>query len=88
MSAIYGKRYQRNRRPKDLNNQVWYLNRSLGQITGEDSQFGPFKCPELYYLEDDKWVPSDPTPLLWTQANLLMALKVMHDSLQTMPADG
>ena len=32
-------------------NQVDYLNRSLGQLTGRDSSFPEFRLPELYYLE-------------------------------------
>jgi phosphorylase kinase alpha/beta subunit len=49
----------------------------LGQLTGEDCEAGEFKCPELYYMEDGKYIPNDSTPLLWTQANLRVALKKM-----------
>lgn len=81
LSAIFGVRYQRTGRRQDLAQQVYYLNRSLGQITGFDSEFSPFKCPELYHLESGVYEPSDATPLLWTQANLAIALKLMEQSL-------
>jgi phosphorylase kinase alpha/beta subunit len=58
------------------------LNRSLGQLTGEDSAFGGFKCPEAYYLENGRYVPNDNTPLLWPQANLWGALKMLEDNLK------
>ncbi|MGO8880174.1 MAG: phosphorylase kinase, partial [Desulfomonilaceae bacterium] len=82
MSIIYGQKYQRYHRKEYLQQQVYYFNRSLGQLTGEDSPFGAFRCPELYYLEKGQYVPNDTVPLLWTQANLWMAFKIMKDSLQ------
>jgi len=32
-------------------------------------------------MEKGIYVPNDQTPLLWTQANLLVALKLMEESL-------
>ncbi len=81
ISAIYGVRWQKTQQTEDLAQQTFYLNRSLGQLTTTDSKLGGFKCPELYYLKQDKYVPNDATPLLWTQANLLTALKIMEQSL-------
>lgn len=81
VSAIFGQNYQQTNRQFDLDQQIHYLNRSLGQITGHNSEFGPYQCPELYYLQDDQYVPSDATPLLWTQANLVIALKLMEQNL-------
>ncbi|WP_036482215.1 glycoside hydrolase family 15 protein [Myxosarcina sp. GI1] len=81
LSAIYGVRFHHTHQSEFLTKQIYYLNRSLGQLTATDSKFGGFKCPELYYLKQDKYVPNDATPLLWTQANLLMALKIMEQSL-------
>lgn len=81
VSAIFGQHYQQTGRQFYLEQQTHYLNRSLGQITGQHSRFGPYQCPELYYLQDDQYVPSDATPLLWTQANLVIALKMMEKSL-------
>ncbi|WP_319421926.1 glycoside hydrolase family 15 protein [Pleurocapsa sp. FMAR1] len=81
ISAIYGVRFQKTQQTKYLEKQTFYLNRSLGQLTATDSQVGGFKCPELYFLNQDKYIPNDATPLLWTQANLYTALKIMEQSL-------
>ena len=81
ISAIYGVRWQKTQQAEYLEKQTFYLNRSLGQLTATDSKVGGFKCPELYYLEGDKYIPNDATPLLWTQANLHTALKIMEQSL-------
>lgn len=80
ISAIFGLKFQQTHQKKYLEQQIYYLNRSLSQLTGEDSEFGQYKCPELYYLENGNYVPSDATPLLWTQANLLIALKMAEYS--------
>jgi len=80
ISVIYGLKYQKTRDKKYLQLQIDYFNRSLAQLTPEDSPFGGFKCPELYYLEKGRYVPNDATPLLWTQANLWVAFKCMKVS--------
>ena len=72
ISVIYGKRFQKTDREEYLRKQIYFLNRSLGQITEQ------FECPELYYIEDNEYVPGDVVPLLWTQANLRIALKMME----------
>jgi hypothetical protein len=41
-----------------------------GQYTGYDNCW--------YYLRQGSYVPNDVTPLLWTQANLLVALDLME----------
>lgn len=82
ISAIFGLKFQKTRQEEYLEQQTHYLNRSLGQITGKDCEFGEFKCPELYYLQNGRYVPGDATPLLWTQANLRIALKMMEQSLR------
>merc|ERR1712183_854367 len=74
VSVIYGKYYQKTRDKSDLQTQHYFLCRSLAQITKD------WLCPESYYLCKDAWVPSDICPLLWTKANLQVALKVMQDS--------
>ena len=81
ISAIYGVKFQQTRQAEHLKKQTFYLNRSLGQLTPTDSHLGGFKCPELYYLNQNKYVPNDATPLLWTQANLYTALEIMTQSL-------
>jgi hypothetical protein len=81
MSAAYGRRYQRTGRKEFLNQQTYYFNRSLGQLTGKAKGIQEFQCPEAYYLQRGRYVPNDQTPLLWTQANLLVAMKLMEKSL-------
>ncbi|KAJ3388449.1 hypothetical protein HDU92_001523 [Lobulomyces angularis] len=64
--------------------QINYFNRALGQITGEDCSFGPWHCPESYYIENGrvgKYVVNDITPLLWSQANLISAFLLIKKSL-------
>jgi phosphorylase kinase alpha/beta subunit len=80
VSAIYGLKFQETRRGEFLERQTFHLNRSLGQITGEDFHPKVFRCPELYYLQGGRYAPNDATPLLWTQANLMTALKMMEQS--------
>ncbi|HAC64711.1 MAG TPA: phosphorylase kinase [Cyanothece sp. UBA12306] len=82
LSIIFGLKFQETHQEKYLEQQTWYLNRSLGQLTSKDCPAGELKCPELYYLEKGQYVPNDVVPLLWTQANLSMALKFMEDSLK------
>lgn len=81
LSAAFGRRFQRSGDPHDLASQTHYLNRSLAHLTSDDSRFGGLRCPESYYLERGRYVPVDQTPLLWTQANLLAALRMMQRSL-------
>ena len=83
ISAIYGIKFQKTQQAEYLAKQTFYLNRSLGQLTSTDSNLGGFKCPELYYLNGDKYIPNDATPLLWTQANLHTALEIMVQSLSS-----
>ncbi|MGO9744185.1 MAG: glycoside hydrolase family 15 protein [Roseiarcus sp.] len=81
LSIAAGRLYLNDRRPEDLERQVVHLNRSLGQLTGPDCRFGELRCPEAYYLEDGAYVVNDHVPLLWTQANLWMALLAMDRTL-------
>jgi phosphorylase kinase alpha/beta subunit len=81
ISCAYGTRFRTNTRGESLACQTEYLNRSLGQITSETSQdVLPFRCPELYYLENGRYVPNDHVPLLWTEANLMLSLWFMKES--------
>lgn len=78
VSIHYAQRYLNSRSPHDLDQQIAYLHRALGQLTSPDSTFGPYKCPESYYCEQGRYVPNDVTPLLWTQANLRLALHFLE----------
>ncbi|WP_432820890.1 glycoside hydrolase family 15 protein [Trichloromonas sp.] len=83
ISAIHGLRFKENDRdPDDFKTQVHYLNRALGQLTAGDGVIPELRCPEAYYLENDRYVPNDHTPLQWTQANLKLALHLMRESLR------
>jgi phosphorylase kinase alpha/beta subunit len=81
ISVISGQRYMRTKDPVDLERQIKYLNRSLGQITGKDCKQGELLCPEAYYLEHGHFAPNDHVPLLWTQANLWLAIMAMEHSV-------
>jgi phosphorylase kinase alpha/beta subunit len=80
ISIIAGRRYLFTGDPIDLERQTRHLNRSLGQITGPGCPQGEMRCPEAYYLEHGSYVPNDHVPLLWTQANLWLALLAMEKS--------
>ena len=80
ISVIHGLRYRRTGDVDALRLQTEHLNRSLQQLTGTDTRFPPLRCPESYYRENGRYVPNDATPLLWTQANLRLALHQMEES--------
>jgi hypothetical protein len=82
LSIIFGLKYQKSSQSEFLTQQTFYLNRSLGQLTDDNFKSGGLKCPELYYLKGSEYIPNDATPLLWTQANLRIALMVMKQSLE------
>jgi len=82
VSTIWGLQYSRANSKHLLEKQIYYLNRSLGQLTSDSCEFGGFKCPELYYLDRGRWVVNDVTPLLWCQANLLIALNTIEKNLR------
>ncbi|WP_010583422.1 glycoside hydrolase family 15 protein [Schlesneria paludicola] len=81
ISIHYGLRYDQTRDPQDRQQQLHYLNRSLSQLTSIDSRFGAYRCPESYFCEKGTYVPNDICPLLWTQANLKLALTHLVRSL-------
>ena len=66
-----GNRHLRHRLASDREKQTAYFNRSLAQITGA------LECPEAYFLERGEYAPNDNVPLLWTEANLWLALNLM-----------
>ena len=81
LSVIYGRNFQKFGVVSNRESQLFHLRRSLGQMTTAESRFGAYRCPESYYCEAGKWVPNDITPLLWTQANLRLALHFMRATL-------
>lgn len=82
LSVIYGQCFLQSEKSEEYEKQRFHLDRSLNQITTHDSSFGAYRCPESYYLENGKYVPNDITPLLWTQANLMMALHQWKQTLR------
>ena len=80
LSVIYGRMYLAAGVQRDLSMQLHYFNRSLAQLTQCEEEPGSWLCPELYYLRRGRYVPNDVTPLLWTEANLMLAL---HTMIQT-----
>lgn len=80
ISCIYGRKFQQSGSIEDRSRQIHHLKRSLSQLTPESSRFGPYRCPESYFCENGQYVPNDITPLLWTQANLRLALHMMSET--------
>lgn len=81
ISCIHATRFRGKVRNEDLARQTEYLNRSLGLLTSETNpNFLPYRCPELYYLQNGQYVANDHVPLLWTQANLMVSLHLMEES--------
>lgn len=81
LSIIHGLRFQQTGEAEARQLQTQHLNRSLRQLTDDRGPFPPLRCPESYYRENGVWGPNDITPLLWTQANLRLALHFMQKSL-------
>jgi len=72
VSALYGHRVLATGAAADREAQTWHFNRSLAHISAE------WHCPELYYRRDGALVSNPHSPLLWTQANVLLALAAMR----------
>jgi phosphorylase kinase alpha/beta subunit len=72
LSAFYGQRFLDSGAKADRERQVRYFNRALGQVSAD------WQCPELYYLRGGTFVANPHTPLLWTQANLQLALALLR----------
>jgi len=81
ISAFYAYRYNKSFKVRDIQMQTYYFNRALSQLTSDSFEHGGLKCPELYFKRGSEYVPNDATPLLWSQGNLRIALKLMETSL-------
>lgn len=88
VAAYYSQRlWQRWTRERDWDSVAWsqqrvHLQRSLAQLTTAAHRRGPFRCPESYALHRGEWLPNEITPLLWTQANLAVALERFQRTLE------
>ncbi len=84
LATYWGQRYEESGDSHHREKQLEYLQLSLDQLVPTDS--GELHLPEAYYYAYDeaagknKWVPNDHTPLLWSQANLLRALRVFEQT--------
>jgi hypothetical protein len=78
ISACHGRRFLATGAQRDLAAQVRHFNRSIAQITSD------WRCPELYYRRHGRWVANPHLPLLWTQANLQLALVALQASADRM----
>lgn len=79
VSIHYALRYRRTGELEDKRRQVHHLQRSLQQVTRPGSHRVAYRCPESYFCEQGRYVPNDICPLLWTQANLKLALRAAGD---------
>ncbi len=74
LSTIFGIWHQETGEARWQELQIHHLNRSLGQLVSMSADGRQLRCPELFYRRNGEWVPNDVVPLLWTQANLSLAL--------------
>lgn len=79
LSAFYGARFAVSRSTSDLDRQTLHFNRALSQISPS------WGCPEMYYLRQGRYVENPHTPLQWTQANLMVALRAMRTTVGGTP---
>ena len=87
LSVLLGQRYQVSGDPQWLLLQTEHFNRALAQTTAD------LQCPELWHWEAaPNGTPvletSEATPLLWTQANLWLALSEMERSAKQVALSG
>ena len=80
LSLTAGVEFGRTGATECLERQTHHLNRSLGHLTTATAETPGLRCPELYHREDGHYETSDATPLLWTQAGLLLALLSIRES--------
>lgn len=84
LSTYWGRRYEESGDPSHREKQLFYLQRSLDQLFLTND--GDLQLPEAYYYAyneetgKSEWIPNDHMPLLWSQANLLRALKVFEST--------
>lgn len=87
LSVIYGLRYLHHKGKSEqkeagecLQLQIEHFNRSVSQLA--EGNAGLLQAPEAYYVKKGRYVPNDHTPLLWTQANLWLAVNQMQQSME------
>jgi phosphorylase kinase alpha/beta subunit len=85
VSLIHGKKYRKGRDPRELANQVTYLNRGLRQLVELDTAPGRVFLPEAYFVEKGRYVPNDHLPLQWAHANLWRAVVALMKNISLPP---
>ena len=86
LAAYYAKQFITSHNQSDEQLAHYYLARSLAQIVEQNAEGRrSWRIPEAYFLENAAWVPNDHVGLLWSQANLLHALKIFEAIFQTAP---
>jgi phosphorylase kinase alpha/beta subunit len=75
LSAYYGQRFRESAAAGDLDRQTHHFERALAHVTPA------WQCPELYYRKHGAFAQSPHAPLLWTQANLTIALSAIRASV-------
>ncbi len=88
LCAYYANRYAIDPQTVYKDKAADYLRRSLRAIVsapiGPDQRLA-WRIPEAYYQEAGRWIPNDHLGLLWSQANLLYALRCMQPVLKDEP---
>lgn len=81
LSSYWGRRYEVSKAMDHRRRQLHYLNRLLAQYI--EVKGGGLRIPELDYKEKEisPWTPNDHVPLIWAQANTLLALKQFEVSV-------
>lgn len=84
LAAIHESRFREFGSEQDRDLRTFHINRSLQQLVIPDERHpSEFRCAEAYYMEDGFYVPNDHVPLLWTQANLSVALEGISQEYST-----
>lgn len=81
LSSYWGRQYAATKDVAHRQRQLYYLNRSLAQYVEVGGQ--GLHVPELYYKnrETSPWTTNDHVPLIWSQANMLLALEQFEKSV-------
>jgi len=82
LSAYHGTLYRATGEAAYLELQMLHLSRALAAITPDDCEFGGWHAAEAYYLQGSVWRSNDNCPLVWTQANIKVALHEMKLSIE------
>jgi hypothetical protein len=81
LSTYWGRRFMETGDAEHQQKHLEHLNRSLAQLVATPD--GKLQLPEAFYHEfvdgESRWIPEDHMPLLWSQANLLTAVRTFEN---------